>query len=537
MESEHGKLARVNVRAPLRLRLLPILSALVTGLGCAGNSPNADVPQRDEVPPNPPSSDATVATGPRVACSEDEDAPRETKPDPKKKAAAPQARKDLALLLPPKPAAAKPIAKTSALAKTTIHLPECVRPRAEIDLASLDVPADVPRAGLSADLYPDWDKLTAARKTLLDAQARVAKLERRRADCERERCAKRICLDTLFTAASAQAGTSKKDVVEREAELVKKLEAATPSGGAMLAIGLLRERAVKRGEGDPATEMKPVVASYEAAKAKATADTEIGWFARYRLALAYDDVNLAKQAKAEWSALAGAPPRPRGTAEVHFRVAEREPDPVKAAQSFERAIGALSPEEAPLRVAFTYRLLRAQTSAGRYADAAATAASLLDMARDADDPGIVTETIDELALALDAIGDGSTPLPSIPADEWNKVGAAVAREAFARFDPSSAAVAQKAMGTATGTTQSPADAAMRVNAVARACGFLAFGGEGGEVDVRVEAMTEGRAKVTARKTRGDAQLDAAVACIARRGPSYFVGAPSGASATVVFLPK
>jgi len=528
----------VNARAPLRRPfLLAALAALVAGLGCAASSPNADVPQRDEVPPNPPSN-AAAASGPRVACSEDADASPANKPEPKKKPAAPQTRKDLALLLPAKPVAAKPITKTSALSKVTIHLPECVRPRAEIDISALDVPPAVPRAGLSGDLYPAWDELTAARKTLLDAQTRVAKLERRRADCERERCAKKVCLDDLFTAASAQAGTSKKDVVEREGELVKKLEAATPSAGAALAIALLRERIVKRGAGDPASEMKPVVASYETAKSRAPADTEIGWFARYRLALAYDEINLAKQAKAEWSALAGAPPRPRGTAEVHFRVAEREPDPVKAAQGLERAIASLSSEEAPhLRAAFTYRLLRAQTAAGRYADAAATGASLLDMVRDADDPGMAAETIDELAMALDAIGDGSTPLPSLPADEWSKVGAAVAREAFARFDPTSAAATQKAMGTATGTTQSPADAAMRLNAVARACGFLAFGGEGGEVDVRVEAMTEGRAKVSAKKIRGDAQLEAAVACIQRRGPAYFVGAPSGASATVVFLPK
>lgn len=490
------------------------------------------------MPPSPPSNTA-AASGPRVACSEDADAPPASKPEPKKKPAAPQTRKDLALLLPAKPAAAKPIAKTSALSKITIHLPECVRPRAEIDISTLDVPPAVPRAGLSADLYPAWDELTAGRKTLLDSQTRLVRLERRRADCERERCAKKVCLDELFTAASTRVASSKKDVAEREAELVKRLEAATPSGGTALAVALLRERMMKRGEGDPASEMKPVVASYEAAKSKATADTDIGWFARYRLALAYDEMNLGKQAKAEWLALAGAPPRPRGTAEVHFRVAEREPDPVKAAQSFERAIGSLSTEDAPqLRAALTYRLLRAQTAAGRYAEAAATATSLLDLVRDdGDDPGMATETIDELAVALDALGDGSTPLPSLPADEWSKVGAAVAREAFARFDPASAAATQKAMGTATGTTQSPADAAMRLNAASRACGFLAFGGEGGEVDVRVEAMTEGRAKVSAKKTRGDAQLEAAVACIQRRGPSYFVGAPSGATATVVFLPK
>lgn len=519
-----------------RVSAVTAIFAVALLAGCPGNSPGSDVPQRDEVPPTPPEGTAGVSGGgPRVTCEEDLARPSETPP---KKTAPAQPRKDLALLLPPKTTGAKPVAKSVRLEKISVRLPECVRPRAEIDVSSLDLPADVPRPDLPADLHPEWDKRTSVKKELEGAQLKGVEIDRARALCEVQRCPKKVCFDDLRVGTNTRVKTLKKDLTELEDTLAKKLAAAAPTGGTSLALGHLLERAAKRGDGDPTAEMKPAIAAYEAAKAKSTADSDIGWFARYRLALAYDDAGQTKQAKAEWIALAAAPPRAKGTSEVHFRAAEHETDPVRAALAFDRALKSMSTDEAKyFRAAFTYRLLRAQTSAGRFADAVATAASLLDLARDDNDAALTTETIEELAFALDSIGDSSNPLPSIPADEWTKVGTAVTREAFSRFDPASAAVAQKALGSSNAGTQPPTEALPRMNAVARSCGYLALGSDGGEIDVRVDAMSEGRAKVTAKKRTGDAQVDAAAACIERRAPAYFVGAPSSASATIAFLSK
>ncbi|MBS2011645.1 MAG: hypothetical protein JST00_01930 [Deltaproteobacteria bacterium] len=525
--------SRAQLSSPALLSTVLLSTALLSAVACGGNLQSPEVP-RDEVPPPPP--DALVGAAPRAACV---DEPEETAEGGKREKKAPTAGpgKDLALLLPPKPAAPKPIAKSTDLKKITVRLSECVRPRAEVDIASLDLPPAVPRAELPADLHPDWDKRAALATDRREVQRRIVRLDRRRDACERERCAKRACLEELRNGALARGKTLEKELADLDAELVKKLGAAAASGGTSLALGYLLEGGVRRGDGDPTTELRPVIAAYEAAKGKSTPESEIGWFARYRLALVYDDVGMAKQARAEWSGLAAAPPRGRGTAEVQFRVAEREPDPARAAAAFERALAALSPEEARLLEApFTYRLLRAQSSAGRYADAVATAIALLGMARD-DDPGLAAEAIEELALALDGLAETPTSLPSLPEAEWKKVAAALSREAFARFDPAAAAVAQKAAGASSSTLQPPTEAAPRMNAVARSCGYLAIGGEGGEIEVRVVAMTEGRAQATAKKRSGDAQVEAAAACIARRAPAYFVGAPAGATATIAFSAK
>lgn len=516
------------------LGLAAVLAALALA-GCPGNSAGGEVPQRDEVPPAPPEGTAGVSVGPRVTCDEALSDPPEAA---KKKSAPAQPRKDLALLLPPKSAGGKPVAKSTDLKKISVRIPECVRPRSEVDISSLDLPPDVPRPDLPADLHPLWDKRSAIKTELHAGQVKLAKVERKRDECEKERCAKKVCLDDLRARTAESVRSLKTMLVTLEDSLAKQLETVAPNGGTSLALGYLRERAAKRGDGDPTTEMKPAILAYEAAKAKSAVDTDIGWFARYRLALAYDDAGLGKQARPEWVALSSAAPRPRGTAEASFRLGEHETDPARAADAFKRALANISTDEASyFRAPFTYRLLRAETSAGRFADAVATAAALLDLVRDDDDPALTAETMEELAFALDSIGDSSNPLPSLPADEWTKVGTMLTREAFARFDPASAAATQKALGSSNAATQPPTDAATRMNAVARSCGFLALGSDGGDVDVRVDTMSEGRAKVTAKKRTGDAQIDAAAACIARRAPAYFVGAPSSATATVTFSSK
>ncbi len=509
----------------------------VACVACAGAGPNVEAPQKDELPPPPglASSSASAASSPVTKdCGEDF---ADTPPKPKT-AVAPSAKKDLGLLLPSKAPPSKPVAKRSDLGRVAIRLPECVLPRAELDMSSMEMPASVPRADLPPPIQQAWDKRAEAKQATLDTLVRAVKIDAKRTVCERTRCAKLACLVDLYATTLTAAKTQKKELADLEEGLVRQLEKAPSNAGTDLALGLLRDRAVRRGEGDPTKELGPAIASLEAAKAKAPPSTEIGWFARYLLAGAYGDVGKPKEAKAEWVALASAPPRGRGTAEAHFRVGERETDPVRAAEAFTRAASALtSDEEKPLRAPFTFKQLRAEVSAGRWVDAIHTGVALLDLVRGEEDNGFASDAIDEIAFALDALGEATTGLPSLPEHEWTKVGAAVAREALARFDPASAAITQKAIGIAAPTTQPPTDVAMRARAVARSCGFLAFGGDGGEIELRVEAMAEGRAKVTAKKKTGDAQVDGAVACLVQRAPGYFVGSPASASATIVYLPK
>src|SRR5690349_8189276 len=129
------------------LGLVVILAGLALA-GCPGNSAGGEVPQRDEVPPVPPEGTAGVSIGPRVACDEAlADPPASAK---KKSAATVGARKDLALLLPPKSAGGKAVAKSTDLKKLSIRIAECVRPRPEVDIAALDLPPDVPRTELPA---------------------------------------------------------------------------------------------------------------------------------------------------------------------------------------------------------------------------------------------------------------------------------------------------------------------------------------------------------------------------------------------------
>ena len=426
-----------------------------------------------------------------------------------------------------------------------------------MDMSRIALPPSVPRDELGEDVRAAWDRMFASEAELRSTWIRAAGLEERRERCAREECARQACLNQLSTETQARQLALRKELQALEDDLGRRLEAAVaagPTAGALLARGSILERIARRDEVDDAElarRMAPAIASYEAASARSDVTSPSGWFARYLLAHAHRD-GRPERGRQEFTALVAAPYRAGGTAEAAFRVGELEEDPARAADSFKMAawIATRSEGDRPVRVAALFRLTRAELGLGRFRAAVVDAAQLLELGQDEEGAGLVAEAEEDLSYALGLLGARDPTLPRIAPGSYARVGALVARHALTRFDVDAAAHAWRTLLVAAPgsleaqrgraelaeyqarprTLPAKDELSHRVRALGRSCGALAFGSRsGGEIELRIEARTEGRARIVARPRSGDKLLRRASACLEQRGPGYFVGAPASAS--------
>jgi hypothetical protein len=434
-----------------------------------------------------------------------------------------------------------------------------VRPSAFADVGRFALPEHVPDADLDGSAKNEWRELHAVEDHLREAHRRFAKLELRKLDCERDHCGRLACLDGLL----AEARKARTGLADRRktlaSNLVRTLEvslAKQPSGGGQLALGWLIEGDERaREDGAPSPELKRPIELYTSAKANPGASADVKWWAGYLIAHAASDQGDMPRANAEFQALAALPEH-EATLDVLYRLADNELDSKKRAEAFRKVTEkakTAGKSAAALWSVSAFKSVDADLALGQWRSALATAADLARAARsDPDASTLLREAEDRMVLALDALGVREGSFPSVPADSFARVGKEVAVDAEARFDPRAAALAWTAVANgapdtaegregktkaATVVSAPNADALTRLRTAARACGYQAFGSAtGGEIEITVDAMTEGRGTATTKnRAGGDEPIANAATCLRARAPAYFVGANASARATIVYV--
>lgn len=435
-------------------------------------------------------------------------------------------------------------------------------PGGGIDVPSLTLPRHVPRPDLPPDLRALWDREEASRADLRRAQIGQARAERKERACAERGCADRGCLGELKRGFEEGVRAARDRLEKERGRLIVNLRAQADAAGDKAAPGVLLALATTLEDvvattvdADLPRLLKEPIALYARAAALTGPTSDIGWFARYRLAVALDNAGEREKSKMAFAALAQESTGERAAWAI-YEAARLTLDPGLAADAYRRAAAA-APDGSPMRTNALQRWSHAALVAERPAEALdAGALRIPDIeARRSEGDGSSTDVAGVMAEALGRLvaSRRASNLPRVPLEVFAMIARSVASDAERRFDihqatfasevlaarapesPEAASAREKPRSvprSATDDASRRAELEARLGALLRDCGhdhLIVPPPFDHRTRLELVLTAEERAprspKVTAELTKVSPS-SFFLRCVEARGPAYFVGAPA-----------